>query len=393
MEEIKLQYESFFAPFIRGSILAKTNITWLVQYSSAKIAHNAQTIHITVDPNLCSDEKKLADFFTAQFNEYSFIPCRICITCGENEYVYISAPDFEKLESVKNNSHKENWEIAHIKLTRNEVVKNKIALVTGGAQGFGEEIVRGLIEHGAIVCIADLNGEGAQKLSDTLNSEYKKTVSFPVTVNAADENSVIAMTNEIALQAGGLDVCISNAGVLRASSILEQDIASFKFVTDINYTAFAIVCKHCAHLMKKQSLCAPKWMSDIIQINSKSGLEGSNKNGSYAGSKFGSIGLVQSFAFELITYNIKVNAICPGNFFDGPLWSDPVKGLFVQYLSTGKVAGAKTIAEVKKFYEAKVPMNRGCTGSDVLKAVLYIIDQVYETGQAVPVTGGQVMLN
>jgi NAD(P)-dependent dehydrogenase (short-subunit alcohol dehydrogenase family) len=132
---------------------------------------------------------------------------------------------------------------------------------------------------------------------------------------------------------------------------------------------------------------------DIIQINSKSGLKGSNKNFAYAGGKFGGIGLTQSFALELMPFHIKVNSICPGNFFDGPLWSDPEKGLFVQYLEAGKVPGAKTIADVKAFYEAQVPAGRGCTSEDVAKAIFYVIDQHYETGQAVPVTGGQNMLN
>ncbi|GAH99206.1 unnamed protein product, partial [marine sediment metagenome] len=53
---------------------------------------------------------------------------------------------------------------------------------------------------------------------------------------------------------------------------------------------------------------------------------------------------------------------------------------------------AKTIEDVKSFYETKVPMKRGCTGEDVVKAIYYLIDQKYETGQAIPVTGGQVML-
>ena len=144
--------------------------------------------------------------------------------------------------------------------------------------------------------------------------------------------------------------------------------------------------------MKLQNAVAPDYMTDIIQINSKSGLAGSNKNFAYAGSKFGGIGLTQSFALELAPYQIKVNAICPGNLLDGPLWSDPEKGLFVQYLNAGKVPGAKTVADVKKFYESKVPMNRGCREGDVVTAILYLIEQKYETGQALPVTGGQEML-
>ena len=99
--------------------------------------------------------------------------------------------------------------------------------------------------------------------------------------------------------------------------------------------------KHLAPIMIAQQAAAPDWTTDIIQINSKSGLVGSNKNGAYAGGKFGGIGLVQSFAMELVEYRIKVNAICPGNFFDGPLWSDPDRGLFVQYLNAGKVPGCE----------------------------------------------------
>lgn len=95
---------------------------------------------------------------------------------------------------------------------------------------------------------------------------------------------------------------------------------------------------------------------------------------------------------ELVTDRIKVNSVCPGNFFDGPLWSNPERGLFVQYLNSGKVPGARTIEDVKRFYEAKVPMNRGCFPADVAKAILYSVEQKYETGQAIPVTGGQVML-
>jgi sorbitol-6-phosphate 2-dehydrogenase len=144
--------------------------------------------------------------------------------------------------------------------------------------------------------------------------------------------------------------------------------------------------------MALQNQAAPHIWADIIQINSKSGLVGSNKNGAYAGSKFGGIGLTQSFAMELVEDGIKVNSICPGNFYDGPLWADPDKGLFKQYLDSGKVPGAKTFDDVKKFYESKVPMRRGCTTPDVMKAVFYLMEQAYETGQAVPVTGGQVML-
>jgi sorbitol-6-phosphate 2-dehydrogenase len=272
-------------------------------------------------------------------------------------------------------------------------VDGRVALVTGGAQGFGEEIVRGLASSGALVFVADLNLAGAEKLAAALNAEAGRTVTLPAAVNVSDEASVAAMFASVAREAGGIDLVVSNAGVLKAASVLDQEVGAFKFVTDVNYTGFFLVAKHAGLLLRRQSRTAPLWATDIMQINSKSGLQGSNKNGSYAGSKFGGIGLVQSFALELVEWRVKVNAICPGNFFDGPLWSDPEKGLFVQYLRSGKVPGAKDVADVKAAYEAKVPMGRGCEGKDVMRAIYYLVEQEYETGQALPVTGGQVMLS
>jgi sorbitol-6-phosphate 2-dehydrogenase len=406
--------EAFFAPLVRGMIIDKTGGPWTVAYETSGFAagkaDDAADFAVSLDyagNGNAGDEKAAAEQLGAAFAASGFarenkIPARVKITSGGNRYVYLTAPDYAGIDSIRAGGQKAAWNadpagnnsgVTDFSASRAAVVKNRAALITGGAQGFGEEIVRGLARAGALVFIADLNKAGAEKLAAALNSEYGKTIAFPVEVNVADEDSVRTMTETIALTSGGLDLCVSNAGILRAASILEQDITSFKLVTSINYTAFAIVTKYCGLLMKAQHAAAPSWITDIIQINSKSGLDGSNKNGSYSGSKFGSIGLVQSFAKELVDYNIKVNAVCPGNFFDGPLWSDPAKGLFVQYLNTGKVPGAKTIADVKTFYESKVPMGRGCTGPDVIRAVLYLVEQIYETGQALPVTGGQVMLN
>ena len=278
------------------------------------------------------------------------------------------------------------------KLYKNNIVKNKIAVVTGGAQGFGESIVRELTKSECLVFIADINVKGANRLAEELNIKYKRTTALPIKVDVTNEDSVRKMIYEIVKKAGGIDIFISNAGVLQAGSVKKMDFDKFAFVNKVNYFGYFLCVKHASKVMALQNIPSKKYFTDIIQINSKSGLKGSNKNSAYAGSKFGSLGLTQSFALELIDDNIKVNSICPGNFFEGPLWADPKNGLFIQYLRTGKVPGAKTIEDVKRFYESKVPMKRGCTGEDVVKAIYYLIEQKYETGQAVPVTGGQVML-
>ena len=264
----------------------------------------------------------------------------------------------------------------------------KVAVVTGGAQGFGKGIADVLYREGAYIAIADMNLEGAVAAA----AQYGKD-GLAVHVNVSDEESVKAMVAQVTAHFGGIDLFVSNAGILRAGGLEDMTKQSFDMVAAVNYAGFFLCTKYACTPMKLQRKYAPSYTADIVEINSKSGLEGSNKNFAYAGSKFGSIGLVQSFALELAPFGIKVNGICPGNFLDGPLWSDPERGLFVQYLNAGKVPGAKTVEDVRRFYEAKVPMNRGCLPEDVAKAVMYCVEQAYETGQAIPVTGGQVMLN
>ncbi|MHC4855611.1 MAG: SDR family oxidoreductase, partial [Planctomycetota bacterium] len=261
------------------------------------------------------------------------------------------------------------------------------------AQGFGLEIAQDLVSQGAHVVLADINDAEAQKQAELLRQQYGADRAIAVAMNVTDLASIQTAINETVKTYGGFDAFISNAGVLKAESVKTQPEKDFDFSTAVNYKGYFLCTQVASKILALQHKADPNYLSDIIQINSKSGLVGSNRNGAYAGSKFGGIGLTQSFALELVEDGIKVNSICPGNFFDGPLWSNPDNGLFVQYLRTGKVPGAKTIEDVKKFYEAKVPLNRGCTTPDVMAAVYYLIEQKYETGQAVPVTGGQVMLH
>ncbi len=294
----------------------------------------------------------------------------------------------------------DNWEVENYRRSvaaagsRAGRAENKTIIVTGAAQGFGEGIARNLLLEGANIVVADLNEEVGQKTVEHFNTLVKNNRAIFVKTNVGDLESIKNMVHKTVCNFGGIDTFISNAGVLRAGGLEDMTPENFDFVTKINYNAYFYCTKVVSSVMKLQTKYSSKeYYGDIIQINSKSGLRGSKANFAYAGGKFGGIGLTQSFALELAPSRIKVNSICPGNYYEGPLWSDPENGLFVQYLRAGKVPGAKTVDDVKAFYLAQVPMNKGCTPEDVTKGALYLMDQCGETGQALPITGGQVMMS
>lgn len=362
-------------PLLRGALIARSSTPVVLQPSQAE-----PTVGVTAGG---SEVAAVATAIATGLPADLTLPAVIKVTAGGTEVV-VEASEVGGASATLSSRQPEAGQAA----ARAGVVAGRVALVTGGAQGFGEEIVRSLHASGAWVFIADLNVAGATALAEELGERATS-----VEVNVADEDSVRAMAERIVATVGGIDLVVSNAGIARAGSVLSQELSAFQLSTDVNYVAFFLVTKHLGRVLRQQNIAAPDWATDIIQINSKSGLLGSNRNAAYAGSKFGGIGLVQSFALELVDHRVKVNAICPGNFLDGPLWSDPDNGLFVQYLRSGKVPGAKDIDDVRRFYESKVPMGRGTHGADVMRALFYIVEQDYETGQALPVTGGQVMLS
>lgn len=334
-----------------------------------------------------SPEKLLNHLNKIEIKEYSVISIN-------NQGYALIAPDKYSLDLFADKLKNEDYNTdSELKIITRGRLKNKIVIITGAAQGFGEGIAKELFNEGANIIVADINEDKGDEIVQELNKKISSNRALFVKTNVTQPGSVKNLVINTVFEFGGIDLLVSNAGILRAGSLDETDFETFDSVTKVNYYGYFNCVKYVSEIMKFQNHFNPGYYTDIIQINSKSGLKGSNKNFSYAGGKFGGIGLTQSFALELMPHRIKVNSICPGNFFDGPLWSDPDHGLFVQYLKTGKVPGAKNIEEVKKYYEAQVPAGRGCKVSDVIKAIYYSIDQQYETGQAIPVTGGQIMLH
>lgn len=267
----------------------------------------------------------------------------------------------------------------------------KVVIVTGAGRGLGEGIATLLAQEGARIAVVDVNDSEGKRVVEIINACSGTSAFFHCDVS--DHSSVKRMVNAVMDEFGRIDCLISNAGIISSGSIEDMDPEKFDAIEKVNYRGYFLLVKEVSAIMKAQTAREGEdSYADIIQINSKSGLVGSKANFAYSGSKFGGIGLTQSFALELAPFRIKVNSICPGNYYDGPLWSDPQNGLFVQFLKAGKVPGARTVEDVRNHYLSLTPMGRGCTPIDVVRAILYAIEQKFETGQAIPVTGGQVML-
>ncbi len=255
-------------------------------------------------------------------------------------------------------------------------LQDKIAIVTGGAQGLGQAICLRLAQEGCHVVVADINEEAAAETTAAI----KNRKAFSLKVDVTDEAQVADMVDRTVAEFGRLDIVVSNAGILLSGPIEDFSAQKWMAVMNVNLYGAFLLCKHAARVMKPQGSGA------IIQINSKSGKKGSYKNSAYAASKFGGIGLIQSVALELAEFGVRANAICPGNLLDSPLW---VNSLFKQYAHNLGISEA----EVRQKYIEQVPMKRGCTYEDVCNVLVFLAsDQSsYMTGQAINVTGGQEM--
>lgn len=258
-------------------------------------------------------------------------------------------------------------------------LEDRIALVTGAAQGLGAALALRLAREGCHVVLADLKIEAAQETAAAIAAETGRRT-LAVACDVTKEDQVEAMVRAVVDSFGRLDVLVANAGIVISGPLDSFELAKWRLVIEVNLIGYFLCAKHAAAQMKQQG------SGSIIQINSKSGKKGGFKNSAYAASKFAGIGLTQSLALELAEHGVRANAVCPGNLLDSPLWKE---SLFKQYAANRGISEE----EVYKLYVDQVPLKRPCTYEDVGNAVVFLAsDQsAYMTGQAINVTGGQEM--
>ncbi|KAI3682663.1 hypothetical protein L1987_82794 [Smallanthus sonchifolius] len=179
----------------------------------------------------------------------------------------------------------------------------KVAFITGGAQGIGENIARLFVKHGARIVIADIQDDLGQSVCNDIGLDKATFVHCDVTIESDVENAI----NMTLAKYGKLDIMINNAAIINdlKANILDNEQSSFEQVMRVNVTSVFLGTKHAARAM------IPARSGNIIMMGSVSGSIGGLVSHAYSSSKHAIVGLTKNIAAELGQYEIRVNCLSP----------------------------------------------------------------------------------
>ena len=250
-------------------------------------------------------------------------------------------------------------------------MKDKVAIVTGGASGIGFEISQEFAKEGAKVAIADLNLDGAQQAAKTI--EGQGGTAMGVAMNVTDETQVNAGVDEVAKKFGGVDVLVSNAGIQHIDPIEDLSFADWKKLLAIHVDGAFLTTRACVRHMYKSGRGG-----SIIYMGSVHSKEASPLKAPYVTAKHGLIGLCKVVAKEGAKHNVRANVICPG-FVRTPLVEkqipeqakdlgiseeDVIKKVMLKETVDGEFTTTQDVAQCAIFF-ASFPSN-ALTGQSVV---------------------------
>ena len=244
-------------------------------------------------------------------------------------------------------------------------LKDRVAFVTGSAQGIGKSVALALAKAGANVVISDINLELAAQTAKEIETLGVKTLA--IKTNVADAADVEWSVEEIAKVFGRIDILVNNAGITKDGLLMRMKKEDWDAVIGVNLTGVFNCTKAVSTLMMKQRY------GKIVSIASIVGQMGNAGQANYAASKGGVIAFTKTVAKELASRNVTANAIAPG---------------FIQTAMTDKLTD-----EVKKKMMEQIPLGKLGTPEDIASAVLFLAgpDADYITGQVLAVNGGMYM--
>jgi len=257
----------------------------------------------------------------------------------------------------------------------------KAAIVTGSAGGIGRTIARTLAESGANVTICDINLPLAKQTAAEIEREFG-VGALAVQCDITKEKQVERMVARTVKKFGRVDILVNNAGLSYPVPLADMSEAKWRPMIEVNLTGAMLCAKHVIAQLVRQGDGGA-----IVNISSKSGVRGSAELSHYCATKFGIIGMGQSWAREFARKGIRCCSVLPGNVFEGSaIWSPE----FIK--KTAAKLGIKP-EQVRAHYDSLVPLGRSCTPQDIANAVAFLAsDQAaYITGVSLLVDGGQEM--
>lgn len=244
-------------------------------------------------------------------------------------------------------------------------IRNKVVVVTGGAQGIGKAAILKFAAEGAAVAIWDMNQEKGNEFANELTAKGVKALFVKVDVTKTE--SVETAAKQTIETLGGIDVLVNNAGITKDSSFMKMTPEQWQLVIDVNLTGVFNTTKAVApHMVEKKS-------GRIINTSSIVGLYGNFGQTNYVATKSGLIGMTKVWARELGRKGINVNAVAPG------------------FIATEMV---ETMPEaVLASYKEKTPLGRLGRPEDIANAYLFLAsdEASFINGTVLSVDGGLVM--
>ncbi|ESY83849.1 sorbitol dehydrogenase [Mesorhizobium sp. LNHC221B00] len=253
-------------------------------------------------------------------------------------------------------------------------LNGKSALITGSARGIGRAFAEAYAREGAVVAIADINLEAAQKTAAEIGAK-----AYAVKLDVTDQSSIDAAVKAVETRTGGLDILINNAALFDLAPIVEISRASYEKLFSVNVAGTLFMLQAAA-----RSMIACGKGGRIINMASQAGRRGEALVGVYCATKAAVISLTQSAGLDLIKHRINVNGIAPG-VVDSDMW-DQVDALFAKYENRPK-------GEKKRLVGEGVPYGRMGRPEDLAGMAVFLAsdDAEYIVAQTYNVDGGQWM--
>ncbi len=255
-------------------------------------------------------------------------------------------------------------------------LKGQVAVITGAGRGIGRGIAERLAAEGTELALIDVDYDAAAVIASQIKTKARRAIALKADVS--NQQEVIAALQEANARLGTLDILINNAGIYTSSPLLEVTPEEWQRTIAVNLTG-VFFCSQAIvpYLMRKK-------YGRIINISSTGGKIGWPRNHAYCASKAGVIGLTRVLALDLASYNITVNAICPGNTN-----TDMLKAVDENICQTEGLEPGTFLKEQLRH----IPMGRYAEPADIAALVAFLASQDarHITGQAINVDGGTVM--